>query len=121
MPDLEALGNGANSEYYIAQFRLDADNVSEQTDNNLLVNIQTDTGKPVAFPNANLSNWISNVEAKGNNGNLWALTTNTSSQAFLQKAYLDYGTKAEVDSEKVSIAIPSARLFLKLTATAKTG
>jgi len=45
------------------------------------------------------------------------LTTSTISGAELKSAYLDYGTKVELDSDKVAITNPLGRLYLRLVAS----
>ncbi|MDD5163340.1 MAG: hypothetical protein PHD95_03985, partial [Candidatus ainarchaeum sp.] len=112
LPDTDALGQvSGNNDYVIAAFKIKADGGSSDVN----FNVQTDTGKPIFFPNINLSNWNTDVSISGNNGNIWSLTTNTSSQTYLQKAYLDYGTRFDLDSNKLSIAGPENQAYLKLT------
>jgi hypothetical protein len=116
LPDIEALGQvSGNSDYVIAQFAVDANSTAGQDMN---VNIDTGTGKPIAFPNSELSNWSVDVNAAPN-GIPWTLTTNTSSDVYLQKAYLDYGTKVEVNSDYVTITGPETQTYLKLTLIGK--
>ncbi|HLD58753.1 MAG TPA: hypothetical protein VI977_03885 [archaeon] len=110
LPHHPALGASSfsDTQYYIAQFAVDA-NGGNKAD--ALVNIDTGTGKPVAFPNNNLSSWSVDVNA----GNLWTLTTSTLSQVYLQHAYLDYGSRFDLDSNRVSITGPINQANVKLT------
>ncbi|MDD5163350.1 MAG: S-layer protein [Candidatus ainarchaeum sp.] len=116
LPDTEAMGQvSGNNDYIIAQFGIDANSTAGQ---DLNINIDTGTGRPIAFPNTNLSSWTVDVNAAPW-GNLWTLTTNTSSDTYLQAAYLDYGTKVTLVNDYVTIVGPETQTYLKLTAIGK--
>jgi hypothetical protein len=116
LPDTESMGQvSGNNDYVIAQFAVDANSSAGQDMN---VNIDTGTGKPIAFPNTNLSSWGVDVNAVPN-ATSWTLTTNTSSDVYLQSAYMDYGTKATLTNDYATIAGPETQTYLKFTALGK--
>ncbi|MDD5148097.1 MAG: S-layer protein [Candidatus ainarchaeum sp.] len=116
-PAIVGLGRTDTQQYYIAQFGVDANGGS--TDD-MVLNIQTDIGKPIPLPNnSNLSNWSCDVNAYPL-GKPWTLTTATTSGSELTQAYLDYGSKISLDSDKVTIVGPETQTYLKLSVIGKS-
>ena len=91
-------GDLSDSYYFISHFLVDTDKDGR---NDLALYIDTSTGKPISFPNTNLSTYT----ADANYPNQWTLS-NPGQYVTIQKAWIDYGTKVEVNSNQFQITVP---------------
>jgi len=78
--------------------------------------IDTATGKLVVLPNNQLSQPTSDVNCPGPIGLRWGLNTDTSISSYMQAAWTDYGSKAEITDNKATatFTIPQSQLYLSL-------